>query len=77
MAAGHQPDQALCDDTVEPGFSCRPFLFLPNGAGDVGFVMRILVNAIPMTGLLTGHCKVPAQPIPYHPWHGPGGYPLF
>ena len=70
LAAGHQPDQALCDDTVESGFSCRPFLFLPNDSGDVGFIMKILVNAIPMTGLLTGIARYLRNL--YHTIHGMG-----
>lgn len=54
LEAVYQSYQGLSADAAESVFSCRSFLFISNGSCGVRQIMKILVNAIPMTGLLTG-----------------------
>lgn len=54
MAAVCQSHQDLCFNAAESLVSCRTFFLLSFGGRDTWDILKILVNSIPMTGVLTG-----------------------
>lgn len=54
MAAVYQPLQDLCFNAAQSFVSCRTFFLLSHGGRDTRDILKILVNSIPMAGVLTG-----------------------
>ncbi|WP_287035969.1 glycosyltransferase family 1 protein [Desulfobacter sp.] len=54
MEAVYQPFQGLCFNAAESFVSYRAFFLLSLGGRNTGDILKILVNSIPMAGVLTG-----------------------